>query len=644
MPSPTLPLSIIFPTTVSITPAGSPGLTFNQALIVGSSNVIPTTGVGNIRLRQYTSLNGLLQDGFSSTSAEYLAATVYFDQSPQPTFVWIGRQDKTAISAMNIHAGATGTGYYVNDVVTVTQSGASGGQAQITALTGGNSVTTVALVPGHAGTNYNTTTGIGTTGGSGTGLLVDVTAGGIDTASPSAGAGAGGAGYLANDVIGVAGGTGGQLTVLAVDASGKVLSLGVKSGHQGSGYTTGSNVATTGGTGTGLIVDITAGALSGAVVHSAGGGSGYAVNDIVTAVLVGASGGQLKVTAINPAGSVATMAMIPGGQGSGYSAANALSVTGGHGSGLQVDITAVGESPLQAVQACRLGQPSWYTCMFVGTATQADHVAIAGFLEGATPPSQYFCTSSEAGVPAGDVSTLPGQMMAMNFRRTNVTYSTPQGGQFPNNIYACAAPMGYAMGANSGAPASAFALAYKSMVGIPAELLTQTQASNVAGSADGSQVGLRCNFVADFQNGSYPALFIYGRNSSGNWFDEILQLDMLIADFQTSCMNLFTSQPKIPITDTGVTMVKTVLAACLERSKQRGFIAPAGIWNGVNVGYGPGAIQTGDSFPLGYDIFTPPVATLSQGQKANRQLPSTTVCLIESGGAVYMAINLLVQS
>lgn len=642
MPSPTLPLSIIFPTTVSITPAGSPGLTFNQALIVGSSNVIPTVGVGNIRLRQYTSLNGLLQDGFSSTSPEYLAASVYFDQSPQPTFVWIGRQDKTAIAAMNIHAGSTGTGYYVNDVVTVTQSGASGGQAQVMSLTGGNSATTATLVSGHAGTGYTTAPSIPTTGGSGTGLTVDITAGGIDTAKPTSGAG--GTGYLVNDVVGVANGVGGQLTVLAVDASGVVLSLGVKSGKQGSGYTTGSNTSTTGGTGTGLLVDITAAALSGAVIHAAGGGSGYAVNDVVTVVQAGASGGQLKITAINPAGSVATIQMIPGGQGSGYSAANSLSVTGGHGTGLQVDITGVGESPLQAVQACRLGQPSWYTCMFVGAATVADHVAIAGFLEGATPPSQYFCTSSEAGVPSGDVSTLPGQMMAMNFRRTNVTYSTPQGGQYPNNVYACAAPMGYAMGANSGAPASAFALAYKSMVGIPAELLTQTQASNVCGSADGSITGLRCNMVADFQNGSYPALFIYGRNSSGNWFDEILQLDMLISDIQTSCMNLFTSQPKIPITDTGVTMVKTVMAACLERSKQRGFIAPAGTWQGVNVGYGAGAIKTGDAFPLGYDIFTPPVATLSQGQRVNRQLPATTICLIESGGAVYMAINLLVQA
>ena len=42
-----------------------------------------------------------------------------------------------------------------------------------------------------------------------------------------------------------------------------------------------------------------------------------------------------------------------GQQGTGYSVATGLSTTGGSGTGLQVDITAIGESALQAAMACR---------------------------------------------------------------------------------------------------------------------------------------------------------------------------------------------------------------------------------------------------------------------------------------------------
>src|SRR5271154_38982 len=92
-----LPLSNIIPISVVLTPSFPPGLTFNQALIVGSSTVIPTVPVGssNTRLRQYTSVNAMLTDGFTTTSAEYESATLYFGQSPAPNYLWVGRQNLT---------------------------------------------------------------------------------------------------------------------------------------------------------------------------------------------------------------------------------------------------------------------------------------------------------------------------------------------------------------------------------------------------------------------------------------------------------------------------------------------------------------------------------------------------------------------
>ena len=62
---------------------------FNAALILGDSAVIdPTT-----RLKMYTSADALLDDGFTNASDEYVAAQLYFSQSPQPDKLYVGVVD-----------------------------------------------------------------------------------------------------------------------------------------------------------------------------------------------------------------------------------------------------------------------------------------------------------------------------------------------------------------------------------------------------------------------------------------------------------------------------------------------------------------------------------------------------------------------
>ena len=72
--------------------------TFNIALILGSTNVIPASE----RLRNYLSVDDMLEDGFSLTDPEYIAANIYFSQSPAPDEVYIGRQDLTSSPAETI--------------------------------------------------------------------------------------------------------------------------------------------------------------------------------------------------------------------------------------------------------------------------------------------------------------------------------------------------------------------------------------------------------------------------------------------------------------------------------------------------------------------------------------------------------------
>jgi hypothetical protein len=469
-----LPLSSILNVAVVISPAAAPGPSFNQALIVGPTDAIPSSE----RLRLYSSINGILQDGFDSTDPEYKAASLYFGQTPQPTHLWIGRQDLTAIAAAAVGS-AAGTGYAVGDVVTVVQAAASGGKLKVTTVGVGGAVTGVKIIEGSQGTGYAEGTGLETT-------------------------------------------------------------------------------------------------------------------------------------------------------------------TTGSGTGLQADITAIRETPLQAVQACRLAQPNWYACMFAGTATDSDHQAIAAFIEAASPASLYFLTTGEASVLNTPTTNLLASLQAEKYRRTFSMYATTQSGLFPNNAYASAAPMGKAMGMNTGAAGSYFDIMFKAIAGVAPEPLTQSQVNAICGPIDRSTPGLNANAMLSYLNDSYswiqPAIM-----ASGDFFDEVLNLDMLASDMQISGVNLLTSVPALPITDGGVTQMKNILSAACDRAKARGFIAPSGIWQGVAVGAGSAAIEPGDALANGYYLYAPAVSTMSAAQRAARVMPAITALLIEAQSGHSLSVTLEVQ-
>ena len=74
---------------VLVSPLAAVRATFNQLLIVGSATVISTAD----RLKKYESLADMIDDGFVITDPEYIAAALYFGQTPQPLSVFIGRAD-----------------------------------------------------------------------------------------------------------------------------------------------------------------------------------------------------------------------------------------------------------------------------------------------------------------------------------------------------------------------------------------------------------------------------------------------------------------------------------------------------------------------------------------------------------------------
>jgi hypothetical protein len=98
MPVNPLPLSIIADVTVITSSPQVAAPSFNTGLIIGSTSTgIPITGP-NPRIRKYlaaTYSTAMITDGYTTASPEFIAAQMYFSQSPQPQAVFIGRQDLT---------------------------------------------------------------------------------------------------------------------------------------------------------------------------------------------------------------------------------------------------------------------------------------------------------------------------------------------------------------------------------------------------------------------------------------------------------------------------------------------------------------------------------------------------------------------
>lgn len=71
---------------IQMSPVASPLRNFGSLLILGDSDIIDTQS----RYRLYTSLSSIATD-FGSTSPEYLAAVLFFSQSPAPAQCYVGR-------------------------------------------------------------------------------------------------------------------------------------------------------------------------------------------------------------------------------------------------------------------------------------------------------------------------------------------------------------------------------------------------------------------------------------------------------------------------------------------------------------------------------------------------------------------------
>lgn len=103
---------------INMSPLAAAVRNFGALLILGASPVIDTVD----RIRQYTSIDGVAAD-FGNTAPEYLAAILFFSQSPQPSVLYIGRWAKTATSAQLLGGTLSPTQQQIANFTAVTAGG-----------------------------------------------------------------------------------------------------------------------------------------------------------------------------------------------------------------------------------------------------------------------------------------------------------------------------------------------------------------------------------------------------------------------------------------------------------------------------------------------------------------------------------------
>lgn len=492
--STTLPVSRLIKVGVSLTPAGASAQNLSTLLILGTSTILDTVE----RYRDYSSIAGVALD-FGSTAPEYLAAALWFEQTPQPTTLKIGRW--LNVAASGVLRGAT-------------LSAAQQALANFTAVTSGGFVYTK-------------------NGGSAT-------------------------------------------TVTGINLSGATNLNGVAS--------------------------LITAALTGAVVVWNSNFSRFEVTSAAT-------------------GSTSAISFFTA-PGSGTDISSILGLTVAN-SGAYVAPGASAETALAAVTYFELNLGQSFYAVQVPAAADADHLAVAAFIEAAGTKHLYGVTTQEAGalVPSG-TSDIAYQLSQLGYTRTVVQYSS-------SNPYAVASLFARILTVDYTANNTTITLAYKGEPGIVAESLNGTQADSLQAK--------NCNVFVNFNNNT--AILPKGRTTSGTPLDVVTGTDWLAVTLQQSIFNaLYTSTTKIPQTDAGTHLLVVTAESVCSQAVANGLLAP-GVWNSG----GFGTLKQGDFLPKGFYVFVQRMADQNPADRAARKAPPIQVAAKLAGAIEEVSVSVLVN-
>lgn len=284
---------------------------------------------------------------------------------------------------------------------------------------------------------------------------------------------------------------------------------------------------------------------------------------------------------------------------------------------------------LAAMQACRAANSEWYCFVELG-ATEDDTKSAAAWAESAEPRCLHLYTTHDADVLSSSTSeaAIFKTLQGLNYRRSFGIYCGDA------DTESAVAVMGYAMGANNGLANSAFTLAYKTLVGVATDDLTENQVTEVCGSryATGS------NGNVYITRGEEYDILQQGFMADKTNFDEILYLDMLCNEIELNIMDRLYTAKKVPGTEPGVDSFKNVISVACNEFVKFGFIAP-GKWNGDECL----DLKNGDYLPNGYLIQSEPIDEQSQADRDNRICPPIYACIKLAGALEFVTIGVNVN-
>lgn len=259
------------------------------------------------------------------------------------------------------------------------------------------------------------------------------------------------------------------------------------------------------------------------------------------------------------------------------------------------------ETPVEAIAILDDNQQQWYALTFA-VADLIDNsalLAVAAYVQGASNKHIFGITTAEAAaITVGDSTSIGYLLKQAGYTRSFAQYSA-------NAPYAVASLIGRGVTVNFSGNNTTITFMWKQEPGIVPEYLTSTQADCLNAN--------NYDYFAWFNNDT--AIIVNGKVASGAYIDEIWGLDWLANTVQTSVYNLlYTSQTKIPQTDSGNQLIANSINQALAAGVNNGLIAP-GTWTQQ----GFGQLQTGDYLDTGYYIYTPPVALQLQADREARK-------------------------
>jgi hypothetical protein len=591
MPS-NLPISRLIRVQVVLSALAAQAQNLSTLLCLTSSAVVDVVE----RIRTYNTLTDVAND-FGTTGPEYAAAVLWYQQTPQPTQIKIGRWAKTATKAhvkgsllsaaaqaiAGFNAVTTPAFSMLIDGVPVTISPVS--FATSVNLNGVAALVQTALAAAVAGSTcvWNSIysrfelTG-GTTGAS------------ASFSFPTAPTAYGSINFAANPAANA-----------TITLGGTVVTF-VAAGPVGNQVLIGANTAATLAN---LLTFLSTSADANLVKFKYSVLGNYLY---LQAAATGVAGNALTIAASVATASGATLS---GGSGTDVSAMLGLTVAS---SGAYVVGGMAAETALAAatLHDQRFGQ-TWYG-LTIPEATDDDQVAVAGFIEATNNKHVFGVSTQDAAVlSAIATSDVAYRLNALGYKKTVVQYSS-------QSAYSACSLLGRALTVNYNGNNTVITLMYKQEPGIVAENLVESQMQALAAKC--------CNVFVAYNNST--AIIEQGKVSSGDFIDTITGADAFAIGVMNNLYNLlYTSPTKIPQTDAGANVSVTTVAAVCNQFVENGFLAP-GVWDQA----GFGNLAQGDFLPKGYYIYAQPVASQFKADRQARKSVPIQVAA-KCAGAVH---------